>query len=165
MVRGRCNKHLPNLWQYVVIFCISFSQEAWMCGKVTWLPNLFSFIYFIGWAGPFFLILFLFSLFEKNLKKLAPDGNFFVLHGYQSLGFCECDGLMNCLMHPWVLFLNWDVGRNLLSAGSPRNSSAEQRWAWCSALCWACRVGPGRDGEGWQSPTSLQGRWRCGQAS
>lgn len=51
----------------------------------------------------------------ENMKKLVPYGKFF-------LCVCECDGLMNGLLHPWVLFLSCDGGPGLLSADSQRNS-------------------------------------------
>lgn len=56
----------------------------------------------------------------------------------------QCGGFMNCLMHPWVLFLNCDVGLNVLSPDTPRNSSAEQTWPWLWALCWSCGCGAGQ---------------------
>ena len=84
---------------------------------------------------------------KKNLKKLVPDGNFFIVCRHQFLYFCECDGLMNCLMHPWVLLLNCCVGPGLFSTSTVRNGSAKQRWAWLWTLGRPCGCGPGRSGK------------------
>lgn len=84
---------------------------------------------------------------EKNLKKLVPDGNFFTVYRHQFRCFCECDGLMNCLVHPWVLFLNCCVGPGLFCVGTPWNGSAKQRWAQLWTLCWSRGRGLGTGGK------------------
>lgn len=136
-------------------FSVSFSQGTCTCGKVTWLPTLFSFIYFVGWAGPFVffysLSFFLLSLHEehcKNMKKLVPDGQF-------SPCLCECDGLVNCLLHPWVLFLSCDGGLGLLRADAQRSSyQAEMS---LSALGWSCGCGLG-----WRHHRAAEAVWQTG---